>query len=196
MKKIVCFAVIFLGLSVMAIAQDFPRGDLFVGYAHFGCNNPAYVYGFGGVGGKIPGGDCSYNGWDLSLAVNANKYASFVMDYGGYYSSSNPPAQTMDHYHVYSFLFGPRFSVRNFKNVTPYVQALFGDARVTPGLNGWTYENDFAMSFGVGVDIRVYKKFSIRPVQFDYLAIKSGKPLTDNIRYLAGFSYNFGSVSK
>jgi hypothetical protein len=195
MKKLVCFAVIFLGLSIMAMAQDFPRGEVFLGYSHLACNNPSYIFGFG-VGGKKPGNNCSYNGWDLSVAINANKLASFVADVGGTYNASNPPRGLQDHYHVYTFLFGPRLSLRKFNKVTPFVQGLVGIARVTPGLLGWPYENDFAVALGAGVDIKVYKNFSFRPVQLDYLGIKSGKPLTDNIRYNAGFTYSFGSVTK
>jgi len=195
MKKLVCFAVIFLGLSVIAMAQDFPRGEIFLGYSHFMCDNSTYALG------SSRNRNCTYNGWDLSIAINGNKWLSFIADFGGYYNTDSPPAQRVpalvqDHYHAYSFLVGPRFSVRKFKKVTPFIQGLFGNARVTPGIDFWPYENDLAMAFGGGVDIQVYKNISFRPIQLEYMAIKSGQPLRDNIRYNVGFSYNFGSVAK
>jgi len=190
MKKLVCFAVIFLGLSAIAMAQDFPRGEVFGGYSYFSCNNPVSVFG------NSPGQGCRYNGWDISVALNGNKWLSFVGDLSGYYKSDNPPPGMMDHYHFYSILVGPRVSVRKINRVTPFVQTLFGDARVTPGKDRWSYENDFAMALGGGVDIKAYKNFSVRPFQFDYMLIKSGQPLTDNIRFNFGIAWNFGAAAK
>lgn len=203
MKKLVCFAVIFLGLSAMVMAQDFPRGEVFLGYSLVDVHNPAFVFG------SSPQVGVTYNGLALSAVVNGNKWLSFVADLGGYYRSGDAPKVSVqdysgapprgsiqDSYHIYTFLFGPRFSVRASNRVTPFIQALFGDARVTPGANHWNYENDFAAAVGGGVDIKVYKNFSVRPVQLEYLAIKSGQPLRDNLRYTAGISWNFGSVSK
>ena len=189
MKKLLFIAVLILGFSVTAMAQDeFPRGEVFLGYAYFGCDNTVF--------GSSLKQNCTYDGWDFSIVLNGTKNLSFVTDFGGYYNRDKPLPGYMDHYHAYTFLFGPRFTVRQINKVTPFVQALFGDARVTPGRLGWPYENVFAMALGGGLDIKVYKNLSFRPIQLEYMPIKLGKPYSDNIRYNIGISYSFGSVSR
>ena len=203
MKKLACFAVIVLGLSAITMAQDFPRGEVFLGYSHVWIHNPAFAFGSGTQD------TTAYNGLALSGVVNGNKWLSFVAEIGAQYRNGNPPVLGLqdysgappkgsyqDSFHFYTFLIGPRFTVRTAKRVTPFIQVLFGDARVTPGIDHWYYENDFAVAAGGGVDVKVYKNFSFRPVQIDYLAIKSGQALKDNLRYTAGIAWNFGSVSK
>jgi hypothetical protein len=197
MKKLLFFALLLLGFSALAIAQDIPRGEVFLGYSHFGCDNTVF--------GSSPKLNCTYDGVDLSLVVNANKWVGFVSDFGANYNRDapavlyNPPTSykgTRDHYHAYTFLFGPKFTYRNSSRYTPFIQMLFGDARVSPGTANWPYENAWATAFGGGLDIKATKNFSFRPIQLEYMAIKLGKPYSDNIRYSIGLTYKFGAVPK
>jgi len=55
--------------------------------------------------------------------------------------------------------------------ITPFGQVLFGVAHIG-GHNGLAFStsnNSFAMAIGGGVDYRVSHRFSIRPLQVDYL---------------------------
>jgi len=91
-------------------------------------------------------------------------------------------------------MFGPKFTARLGK-VTPFAHALFGYARLT----GKTFqevevlrENDFAYALGGGVDINVTDMVAVRPVQIDYLAVKSQGDILHNFRYSAGIVLKLG----
>jgi hypothetical protein len=192
MKKLLVFVLLLLGFSAMAIAQDVPRGEIFVGYSYFGCDNKS----FGQTAFEKQKLNCTYDGWNFSILVNAKSWIGLVSDFGGLYNRDNPLPRYQDHFHAYTFMWGPRFTIRNSSRVTPYAQMLFGDARVTPGKFFWPYENVWAMSIGGGVNVKAYKNFSFRPFQLEYMTVKLGKAYSDNIRYTAGISYNFGSIPK
>jgi hypothetical protein len=70
-----------------------------------------------------------------------------------------------------TLLFGPRISRRHNSPITPFGQVLFGVAHVAGdhGLAFSTSNNSFAMAIDGGVDFKVSQRFSIRPVQMDYL---------------------------
>jgi hypothetical protein len=183
MKKFLVFVVILLGFSAMAMAQELPRAEVYGGYAFFACDNAAF-----GVRG---GSSCLYQGWNGSIKINGNKWIGFTADVGGYYDRGVTGKVERN---SYSFLVGPVVSVHMGK-VTTFYRALFGDAYVYPGLY-WPYDNSLAMALGGGVDVSINNRFSIRPVQLEYMPVKSGKPLSDNLRFSAGFIYKFGKLPK
>jgi hypothetical protein len=200
MRKLVLVAVILLGFSAMAIAGDeFPRLEVFGGYSYDRCDNAFF-------GSRDVTKPCNYDGFNASATINGTKWLGFEGDISGYWDRSyNKPAvmtfpsasyphPSFRHRQLYSFLFGPKFSVRAGKTTT-FVHALFGDSRISPGLY-FPYDNSFTMAFGGGLDIAVYKKLSIRPVQLDYYTIREGQPFTDNLRYSVGVVYRFGEASK
>jgi opacity protein-like surface antigen len=181
MKKLVLVAVLLFGFSVLAVAQDVPVAEVFGGYSYVRVNptplqNPDSI---------------NLNGFSASVALNANKIVGVVTDFGGYYGSVSD--QNDVKLHIHSLMFGPRISIRKGK-VTPFVQALFGYAHSAVTANGADYskENDFAMAYGGGVDISVNKVISIRPVQVEYLGVKSGPDLLNNFRYSAGIVFKLG----
>jgi hypothetical protein len=176
MKKFLVVAVILLGFSTMSMAQEFSRAEVLGGYSFLRCDNT--ILG-------APGQTCSYMGWKAAVNINGNKWLGFTADVGGAY------ATIKDSTSVYTILVGPRFTVRKGP-ATPFVQALLGDARVSPG-QYFSYDNSFAMALGGGIDISVNDKLAVRPFQFEYLGIKSEKPITDNYRFSFGIIYKIGS---
>ena len=181
MKKLVLVVVLLIGFSVLAVAQDVPVAEVFGGYSYVRVNptqeqNPDSI---------------NLNGFSTSVALNANKIAGVVADFGGYYGSV--PNENDVNVHIYSLMFGPRINVRKGK-VTPYVQALFGYSHLSVLANDETIqkENDFAMAFGGGVDININKTISVRPVQIEYVGIKSGQDLLNNMRFSAGIVFKLG----
>jgi hypothetical protein len=177
MKKFLVVAVILLGFSTMAMAQEFSRVEVLGGFTFTRCDNS--ILG-------APGVTCNYFGWKAGVNINGNKWLGLATDIGGAYSSIKPGTN------YYTILVGPRFTVRTGK-ATPFVQALFGDARTSPGLY-FSYDNSFAMALGGGVDINVNEKLGFRPFQFEYLGIKAGKPIADNYRFSLGIFYKIGKV--
>jgi hypothetical protein len=200
MRKLLLVAVLLFSFSAMAIAGDeFPRVEVFGGYSYNRCDNTFFSY-------KNTSQPCNYDGVNISAAVNANKWIGIVGDIGGYWDRnfSKPAVMTFPtatyphpsfrHHSMYSFLIGPKFSVRMGKTTT-FLHALMGSSRVTPG-EWFPYDNSFTMAFGGGFDLALYKNLSIRPVQIDYLAVKEGRPLRDNLRYSVGVVFRLGEGGK
>src|SRR5260370_9116593 len=72
--------------------------------------------------------------------------------------------------HVLTYMFGPRFTYHKSRKIAPFGQVLFGAARTGSGVFATSNSRtSFASAFGAGVDWNVRDRFSIRPVQFDYL---------------------------
>ena len=122
MKKLVLVAALLLGFSVVALAQDVPAVEVFGGYSYFRLN------------GTDPDGDfgLNMNGWNASIAFNANKWAGFVADFGGVYATDEEEDEGEIYgtkVKIHSFMFGPRISMRRGK-VTPFAQFLIGMAHV------------------------------------------------------------------
>jgi outer membrane immunogenic protein len=85
----------------------------------------------------------------------------------------------------------------NFRRgkVTPFAQTLFGGIRTTDGIGRSGPENNFAMTAGGGVDFRVSKHVSIRPVQAEYFMTKIPDGLNNrqnNLRVGAGIVLRLG----
>jgi opacity protein-like surface antigen len=177
MKKLVLVAVLLFGFSVLAVAQDVPAAEVFGGYSYLRADT------------QLSDVNLNMNGWNANIAVNANKYVGVVAEIGGYYGTIENVADVK----AYTVMFGPRISVRKGR-VTPFAQALFGFAHISGDVSGVNVakENDFAMAYGGGVDISVNKLISIRPVQVEYLGVKSGQDLLNNFRYSAGIIFKIG----
>ena len=63
MKKLLLVAVLLLGFSVMAVAQDTPVVEIFGGYSYFRPDTQEDDF------------DLNMHGWNASVAINGNKYA-------------------------------------------------------------------------------------------------------------------------
>ena len=61
---------------------------------------------------------------------------------------------------------GPQFRLR-LEHFTPFAEVLLGMAHFSP--NAAPDETDFALIAGVGLDYKVTPRFSIRPIQADYV---------------------------
>jgi hypothetical protein len=124
MKKLM---FLFLALSVFAIPSCAQSVDVSVGYSYFR---------LGGSGG------INQNGVSGSLAYNLKSWVGVVGDFGGYHAS--PGGVSLN---TYTYLFGPRLTLRNPSKINPFAQALLGGSRITTGSGGPTF-NQFAYSVG------------------------------------------------
>lgn len=166
---IVGLVLVLLPLSCWA--QDTPQADVFAGYSYVRVNPP----GISGI---------NLHGVDFSVAGNVNNWFGVVADLGYNHSSGlNPSANTV------SYLFGPRFSYRANEKVIPFFQTLFGGVRSSSA--GFS-QNNFASAFGGGVDIKVASNIAIRPIQVEYLWVRSSGQNINNFRYSAGVVFQIG----
>src|SRR5260221_5633893 len=110
-----------------------------------------YVRIYPGQG--APSANCQGAGG--TFAANVNRWVGVVGDVGGCKVTGTPAGTSA---HEINYLFGPRFSYRNYGRVTPYAQVLFGGERATASATGFpsASTNSFAMTFGGGADFKVF----------------------------------------
>jgi opacity protein-like surface antigen len=132
------------------------------------------------------------NGGGGQLEYNANNWLGVVGDLGGYGATSTTNGALVGG--AFTYLFGPRVNFRHGK-VTPFAQTLFGGIRTTDGIIQSGSENNFAMTAGGGVDFKVSKHVSVRPVQAEYFMTKIPDGLSnrqDNLRLGTGIVLRLG----
>ena len=214
-KSFILFAVVLM-FAMVAVAQDVPKAEVFLGYTYVRANSGSDVPSF------------SANGGGGQFAYNFGKYFSAVADIGAVHNG-NLGGFIIDNTAT-TFVFGPRFSMR-YKRFRPYVQVLWGGVYYAASskisaisatdplpvscrerTQGWyahsgqpisarigAQEIAFAMTAGGGVDIKINKHFSFRPIGLDYYLTRlqnlrtQGDNNQNNIRYTTGFNFTFGA---
>lgn len=188
MGRALLFAGLITVLAPASNAQDTPRAELFGGYSYF----------------RAEGGN-SLHGWNASIAANVNDWFGVVADFGGHYGNESLRVTVPDDIfidaessnNVHTFLFGPRFSYRKHRTLTPFAHALVGASRShveatvdTPIFSTRISDTDtdFAAAFGGGLDARISDRFAFRVFQADYLP--TGR--NENFRLSTGVVIRFG----
>ncbi len=184
--------------------SDTPRVQLFVGYSFWRALPPHDVNRVAWM-----------HGGSASLAINLNSWLGLVGDFGGYDDSRFGPVPgggvASADGNAFSYLIGPRFSLRKYKRITPFAQVLFGAAHASPvtlsgcagvGCTPLSSENTFAMTAGGGVDLKIVRHFAIRLFQAEYLMTRfddistntGDRTIQNNLRLSTGLVFSFGSV--
>jgi opacity protein-like surface antigen len=212
-KSFVVIAAVLL-LAFVAAAQDVPKAETFLGYNYVRFNSATNVPAF------------SANGAGGQFAYNFSKYFSGVADIGAVHNG-NISGYHIDNT-MTNFLFGPRVSLR-YSRIRPYFNTLFGvvyysastqvDGLVSgvpgqpifvPGLptpipgqpitaRVGAQQTAFAMTVGGGLDIKINKMMSFRPIGLDYYMTRlqnlrsQNDNNQNNLRYTAGVNFTFGA---
>lgn len=177
-----------LGIALLAKAQEEPsRFDLYGGYYYARVNVNANVPGI------APSATYIGEGGGGQLKYNAKNWLGVVGDLSGFYATSAGNGAFAGAFLAY--LLGPRMNFRRGK-FTPFVQALFGGVRTTDGIAQSTgTENNFAMTTGGGIDFKLSRRVSLRPIQAEYFMTKIPDGLKnrqDNLRIGAGIVLRLG----
>ena len=141
-------------------------------------------------------GGFNLHGGSGSLTYNFSDRFAVVADVGAYRFTGLPSGLSST---MYTYLFGPRFSLRKSSRFTPFAQALLGGGRLNASSSGIDAgENGFAMALGGGLDVSYSRHFAIRVAEVDYLMTRfdnvSGSAATqNNVRVSAGIVFRFGS---
>jgi hypothetical protein len=152
----------------------------------------------------------SLNGWNASVATNRGSWG-IVADFSNHYgaNASLPPIGVG--FPGATYLFGPQYSLRAIPRATPFVHALFGEARGVrfsflaggpcpgPGCGGFSQpETAFAMAFGGGIDVKAARHVSIRVAQVDYVYVRQNfsNRAVNSPRFSAGIVLRFGSFGR
>jgi opacity protein-like surface antigen len=180
--------LLLISFALPAKAQDAtPRFEAYAGYDYTRFNVNANVPGI------APSAAYNGNGGGGQIAYNVNHWLGAVADLGGLIATSSGNGAFAGA--AFTYLFGPRVNFRRGK-LTPFVQVLLGGIRTTDGIAQSTgTENNFAMTAGGGIDFKVSKHVSVRPVQAEYFLTKIPDGLNNrqnNFRFSAGVVFRFG----
>lgn len=182
LASLLFLAVTFTG-SVAKAQDQAPKLELYGGYSYIRFNinylsngHPSYDT-YNGNGGS---GDLVYNptNW-LGLVGNA----------GGFWATNGVGGGA-----AIPYLFGPRFNLRR-KFFNPFAQVLLGGVATSSGIETLGWQSHFAMAAGGGIDLKLSKHFSIRPLQAQYLMTKIPDGLSNrqnNFQLTTGISLLFG----
>jgi hypothetical protein len=149
--------------------------------------------GGSGGGSTVSQTGLNLNGWNAEVAYNPWCILGVVADFSGVYGTPSIegfPITT----HVYSYVFGPRFSWHNSTPVTPFVEGLFGGAHASfSNVDlGSESQNAFEGNFGGGVDISLGPHWAIRP-KADYVLTHFGNQTQNNASVAVEFVFKFGA---
>ncbi|MFZ0821975.1 MAG: hypothetical protein WAM91_18070 [Candidatus Acidiferrales bacterium] len=179
--------IILCGLSRTAGAQRAAPGivnlaDIYFGYAYVRANSAA-----GGSASNLQGGSASF-------AYYYHNYLGMVVDVGGYSFSGLPTGLSA---HMYTYLFGPRITLRKSYRFSPYAQALIGEGRLNASAGGVRAGKDaLVVALGGGIDIGVTHHLAIRAVQAEnimtrFANVAGVSVALNNFRVSAGVVFRF-----
>jgi hypothetical protein len=225
MKKSLFVVGTLLVSALVASATDATKYEVFAGYS-FVRFNPNSDCSASNCGSFLP--NFNSNGGDGQFVYNVFKDFGVALDVGAV--TKGTLNQTAIDTTVLNFVAGPRYTYRHHDSrFQPFVQALFGGAYstastqvsilggeiVTPHLPQIVLSNlpittrlvasrtGFAMLAGGGLDIKINKHMTFRPIGADYYLIRLPDFLTQNLpghnhhnannfRYTAGVNFLFG----
>jgi len=173
-----CFAVFCF--SALASAQGFfkaPEVNIFAGYSLLRLDTQPL--GFSKT--------LNLNGGNLEVSLpNLYKGLGFAVDFSGHHS---PEAEQ------FHFLIGPQYRFE-VKGLDFFAHGLVGKTRTRLLELGTSQFQPSTLSYSValggGLDIPIGKRFSIRPIQADYLVSSEFGDKRHNVRYSTGVVVRFG----
>jgi opacity protein-like surface antigen len=186
MKNSLAAVLLFAAISAAPViqAQEAPsKVELYGSYDYIRFNVNAKV------NGQPPFQTFNANGGGGELTFNVNKWLGVSGDLGGYWAT-NATRQGA----AIPYLFGPRVNLRRGV-VKPFVQVLAGGVLTSSGIEQTGWQSHFAMTAGGGIDVKLSRHLSLRPVQADYFLTRIPDGLTNrqnNFRVGAGIVFRFG----
>jgi hypothetical protein len=223
MKKIITIVATSLGFALVAGATDVPKSEVFIGWTYVRANQFNQNTG---LGQEIGGFDM--NGGSGQFIYNFKKSVSFVADIGAVTKQNVGIINADDTTAFYMFgprysyrsesrftpyvqvVFGAAtrtlsrqldvFTSANnptFPVVTPHNLFPADNVEITAQVSA--DQTAFAMAAGGGLDWRIGKHFSFRPISVDYVLTRFPSVLTgsdrnqNSLRASAGFIFTFGA---
>jgi hypothetical protein len=161
MRKLIGVAALICMISMLGVAQETPKPEVYGGYQFTSTD--------GGWHGS---------GWNSGANMYITRWLGGTADFSGVYGSGSK---------LYTYTFGPVVSTRR-NNFSPFAHALFGGAHAATGSIG---DGGMAMMFGGGVDVGNRKlalravQFDWITLRF------SGVTNKNNMRVTTGLLYRF-----
>ena len=204
MKRGFLLTVVALS-GFVAFGQDVPKVEVPVGFSMVNVHPDfSQITSFNLFGG---GGE---------FDVNFGPYLGIKADFMGYTQSSSLTTKLHElgytgnvNGNVFTYMFGPQIK-KHTGVFQPFGEVLVGAAHsnlyatLYDASNGTTNassdNNAFAFATGGGIDLKLTRHISARPVQVDYLLTRFGVNGTsytgsqNNFRYFAGIDFTFGGA--
>ncbi len=175
--------------SASTYAQEVAKYELYTGYSFIRMNEFT-----------------NYNGATAALTRNFTKFFGMVAEVGGFSDSRDDTFIFGDNFFrdtssskLFTYMVGPKFSIRSNSRFTPFGQALVGGYRIRTAfssqVNGSVFKSkgspfsSFASAVGAGIDVTVNKRVAIRPAQIDYLFLR--KTDNESLRISSGVVFKF-----
>jgi hypothetical protein len=214
LRTALIFAVDVMLFGLSAWSQEHPKWEVPIDYSYVhyqAIDFESRNYQFGR--------NYNLNGGGGGVVYNFTHWIGVKADFQGYASSTKtiiiPPGNPFlpaggaasVSGNLFTYMFGPQLTIRRGK-FSPFAEGLVGaahsnvyknafNALTFTGVSGSPSNNAFAAAAGVGFDIAVNRRVSIRPFEMDYLYTN----FTDNLkltanqnswRYLGGVVLTFG----
>jgi hypothetical protein len=218
MQKVLALKIgVFLLSVTTAFAQDYPKMETYLGYTFLRGNSATNIPAFSTNGG---GGQFEYN---------FTKWIGFVADIGATHNGNIGGIHLDSTFTDYVFgprvnirysrlvpfahiMWGAMHAGTSIRvNAIPYPPPSPSNPIYIPGVGNDTNpstpvtlravasQTAFAMPVGGGLDIKINKMISFRPVELDYFLtrLQNIRDLNDrnqhNLRYMAGVNFTFGA---
>ena len=221
MKKVMFAAVLALLVSGAAVAQDFPRAEVFAGYSmlKLGISDSDLDSIVSSLEQMAPEGtDVSTStsklmkkGFNGSVAFNVTPAFGIVADFR--YNQDNIVDFTVsDEFNSVdgniklrnlSLMAGPRFSYRGNERVTPFAHALVGLDHIRLSgeaqaegedidLDMSETNNGLGLALGGGIDVNLSESVAIRLIQADYYLTRHEGNRMNNVNLAFGVVFRIG----
>lgn len=187
MGRYVMLVGTILLVACTAAAQDrASKTEFFLGYDFLRANSAADIPAF------------SANGGGGQFAYNLNSWLGAAADVYAVHNRHVFSGVKIDNTSLF-YQFGPRVSIRKWSRITPFVQMLVGGHTLRSSAS--RQQTQFAYLLGGGVDIRLSKHTSFRPIgadlqftRLEQLQVPNTQRSQYNFRYSAGVNFTFGGA--
>jgi opacity protein-like surface antigen len=171
--------------GTVAFAQDYPKIETSPAFMYIRTTPNSSAFVVNGVAVKTQALNCAGGGG--TLAYNFSSLVGIAADLGGckIFSNAYGAGNSVDG-NEFTYLFGPRFTIRSGSAFEPFFEVNFGGMRISltckssatncvNATGGNTYsKNAFALTAGGGFQVKLSKKISLRLVQAEYLYTRFG----------------------
>ncbi len=118
MRKSLVLIILSSFLALPMLAQDNPKIEVFGGYQYLHAGN------IDGLGDSA-----NSNGWNVSATVNFSQHLGIAADFSGNYKTETMQSFPFsEHFHAYTYTFGPVASWNFSDKIKVFTHALFGGA--------------------------------------------------------------------
>ena len=164
MRNCLVILSLMLMLSLVAVAQDAPRVEVFGGYSYLRADSQDFP-------------EHNLNGYTVSGNVNLNKWFGLKADFSDHYNDFQISPGVKADLNLRFFTGGVQFTSYKNEKVTPFVHVLAGVARRNFGVSRAAAGNGprdisanaFAFIVGGGMDVNINKSLAWRAFQTDYV---------------------------